>query len=1260
MSTPQESLKKAKLNTLFLADSGAEVSAAPTGLGLSLTSNATSTTDLVTASNQLLPVLGVGNMSPYVTDVHVAKDLAFPIASVSNLTNRLWCIFPPKSLGGGFIGVEEDGEIVLKSDGQSYWFDPKGGHFGYCNLPIMSISPQEHLRCTIPTIATVRSHIDSPAVEKSIQAMVIETQAKLQSLPKEVLVELADSGAINNFPVTAQQIKRFAQQDVSYIKGNIRKSSLWDHINDGEYCEPGDKVSTDKMGPISPPTVSGADGIHVYIDKATRFGFCIIGRYQTSEELSKYHSIANSYYKLHGHRIRVLQQDALPAAMSASAQTEAMDEEIDLRFKAPYQHEGQDESFVKTLARSIAVAFAWAVWMPRALWGFATRRQLIIYNLRLAPGGSRMTRQEAFTGKRPDFKFLPIGRFGAPYIILVDTAQKEWKFDSNGIYAAYLCPDERSKDVHFFYRWDTKRVCRRRSFQALDFVPTEWKNDKPDRALKIIFETQEDKTIWDENNIYVEKTHEGRVTRSMNQFAPVNILSALSSQVSPVSNLIDTTSSRVAGRPLNPNDEPLRGPSGGVTAQPDVCSDERNEVMTIDSSDVSDETQRGTYLHNERTERIIHENIENSKHTESAQHSHENSVSDDFIHNPNLTNNYFSSSSFQIPKRIRVTIPISETVQKVVNVNTKKCLSRAGITSDEAMDIIKARAATILIQENSNNKLQPPRWARRKLLLAVRKATKSRTDNPTVKMALQSADWREWIEAIDKEFQTQEEGQQWEVVLQIPPGQQILPSHLVLVQKRDSKGNKTKKKGRLVAGGNYQDSSLLAAISSPTCRSASVKILFSIAAKQGLKVRMADVKAAYTKAFLDESETTYLRLPPRPREINGKCVIDETPTYVRLIRSLYGLKQAGLLWNKLITKTLLDYGCQQLESDPCLFTYTSGEQHLYIAMYVDDLLFCSTDDSIVDNLLKYLEEQFGEVSEVTEGQSHLGLFIEHLPDGSIKLSQPGYIAKILRELDMEDLLGKLTVPTPLDPAGEPKRVDTTLLKENNDYRKIIGLLMHAAIHTRPDILYAVSYLATKLAKPTAYDRKQAIRVVKYLAGTPTLGLTFTSHGPVELFGYVDASYLTHPDAKGHSGMSFTIGEDNAAFYSRSFKQKLVGRSSTEAEIQALDQAVVEVEWLRWLLFELGYSPNDPTIIFQDNMSCIQIANGTADVSPRTRHYAMRYFYVRQAVEEHSVVLQYLSTHDHTADILTKQPSTVHLFLSLRSKLMNCANTPSGL
>ena len=1259
--------------------------------------------------------MGLGDASSYVNNVHISDNLAIPVASVRNLTKKLWCIFPPESEGGGFFGVDEDGEVVLRSNGSSYWFDPKRGNFGRCQLPSFSITPQQYMTNNnhlLPTVATVRSHIDPPSVERSVRAKVVELQAQLQSLPVEVLMELADSGAIDNFPVSSQQIKHYSVQNVPYIQGNITKSSLWkksgeNDEDDDEACEAGDEVAMDEGGPISPPTISGADSIMAYKDKVTKYGFIIIAKHKKTEDLNMYHNIANNHYKLHGHRIRRLKQDALPAAMTVSAQLAAMEQQIDLRFKSPHQHEGADEEFIKTLFKAIVVAFAWATWMPRAYWGFAARRENMVYNLRLAPGFNNMTRQEAFTGIKPNFELLPIGRFGAPYLILIDKSAIQWKFGEHGMFAAYLCPDMQSKDVHFFLRWDTKRVCRRRSYRALEFVPDKWADIQVDKELRINFEDKDDMEAWNVNNMFVEKVLEGRITRSKrNDAAPIDLLEAIESSGSSHSLPHDSTDALDERRFLTSNvGNKIRllsqgAPTGGASAQMDFDCEEVDVNGPIPASDEmrrdldldNDRTSECDVVNNKRTSEARSDgscadsDVDDTEDRRTKRSNTNNSVRDNTL---NFIKYNSPVSSFQMPNSVRLALPVSPTLSKVKVVETARMLRKAGVTEAEyvqklynetAEKIASEDASESAIDSSSSSSTSAatsesavpllPRWIRRKMILALRKVEKkerkgkkSRQDNPTVNMALDRTDWAEWIEAIDKEFWTLEDGGQWEIIhniSDIPVGQQILPSHIVLVQKRDSRGSPTKKKGRLVVGGNHQDSALLEAVSSPTCKSASVKMLFSIAAKQGLNVRMADVKAAYTKAVLPEGEDIYLVLPPRPKIIDGKKVLDKTKVYVKLKRSLYGLKQAGLLWNQLITEKLLAYGCKQLESDECLFTYQdSNGDTVNIALYVDDILFCSTNNQIVDDILSYLTEQFGEVNEVTDGASHLGLFIEHLMDGSIKLSQPGYILKILRELKMEHLLGTITYATPLDPAGEPKRMDTTPT-DINEYRKIIGLLMHAAIHTRPDILYAVSYLATKLSQPTVYYRKQALRVVSYLAGTPTLGLTFSAKGPIELFGFVDASYLTHDDAKGHSGWSFSLSEHDAGFYSKSSKQKLVSRSSTEAEIQALDMAVVDAEWLRFLMTELGYTPSNPTIIFQDNTSCIQIAEGTAAPSLRTRHYAMRYFYVKQALEEHSVILKYLATQDHTADILTKQPATKQLFLALRAKLMNCANTESGL
>ena len=74
-----------------------------------------------------------------------------------------------------------------------------------------------------------------------------------------------------------------------------------------------------------------------------------------------------------------------------------------------------------------------------------------------------------------------------------------------------------------------------------------------------------------------------------------------------------------------------------------------------------------------------------------------------------------------------------------------------------------------------------------------------------------------------------------------------------------------------------------------------------------------------------------------------------------------------------------------------------------------------------------------------------------------------------------------------------------------------------------------------------------MHVVKYLNGTVGLGLTFTASSLIELFAYIDASYNSHADTKGHTGICIAIGNDNTSFQSKSRKPKLVVKSSIEAE-----------------------------------------------------------------------------------------------------------------
>ena len=100
-----------------------------------------------------------------------------------------------------------------------------------------------------------------------------------------------------------------------------------------------------------------------------------------------------------------------------------------------------------------------------------------------------------------------------------------------------------------------------------------------------------------------------------------------------------------------------------------------------------------------------------------------------------------------------------------------------------------------------------------------------------------------------------------------------------------------------------------------------------------------------------------------------------------------------------------------------------------------------------------------------------------------------------------------------------------------------------------------------------------------------------------LIAYVDASYLTHDDAKSHSGMCYSLGENSTAcFFSKSAKQKLVTRSSAEAELYALDISVCDVQWFRKVLQFLDNTQTEPTIIHEDNMSAMTLA--THETKPK--------------------------------------------------------------
>ena len=160
-------------------------------------------------------------------------------------------------------------------------------------------------------------------------------------------------------------------------------------------------------------------------------------------------------------------------------------------------------------------------------------------------------------------------------------------------------------------------------------------------------------------------------------------------------------------------------------------------------------------------------------------------------------------------------------------------------------------------------------------------------------------------------------------------------------------------------------------------------------------------------------------------------------------------------------------------------------------------------------------------------------------------------------------------------------------------------------------------------------------------------LTLSVSDSFSIEAYIDASYGVHTDGKGHTRVCITVG--SGFFYVASTKQKLVAKSSTEAELIGVSDGLSQVLWVRNFLLEQGYTIG-PAIVWQDNKSTLAIMEKGRSTSSRTKHINVRYFFITDRVKTGEVSSKYKPTEYMVADLLTK-PVQGELFRYLRGIML---------
>src|SRR5919202_3769760 len=287
----------------------------------------------------------------------------------------------------------------------------------------------------------------------------------------------------------------------------------------------------------------------------------------------------------------------------------------------------------------------------------------------------------------------------------------------------------------------------------------------------------------------------------------------------------------------------------------------------------------------------------------------------------------------------------------------------------------------------------------------------------------------QWVMAMQEELNQFERNDVWELV-PMPSENTIIGTKWIYRNKLDEDGNVTRNKARLVAQGyNQQEGIDYDETFAPLARLEDIRILLAYACAHNFKLYQMDVKSAFLNGVI--SEEVYVSQPPGFENY-------EKPNHVyKLKKALYGLKQAPKAWYDRLKTFLVKHEYIMGMVDNTLFVKHDKQHIIIVQIYVDDIVFGSTNNVMCEEFSKLMHDEF-EMSMMGELNFFLGLQIRQLEDG-IFINQSKYIKEMLKKFDLENVKSldtpmatttKLCVDDDSDPICSTK------------YRGMIGSLLY--------------------------------------------------------------------------------------------------------------------------------------------------------------------------------------------------------------------------
>ncbi|KAK1402380.1 hypothetical protein POM88_001985 [Heracleum sosnowskyi] len=420
----------------------------------------------------------------------------------------------------------------------------------------------------------------------------------------------------------------------------------------------------------------------------------------------------------------------------------------------------------------------------------------------------------------------------------------------------------------------------------------------------------------------------------------------------------------------------------------------------------------------------------------------------------------------------------------------------------------------------------------------------SETEPKKVEDALEDPDW---VIAMQDELNQFERQRVWKLVPRTK-GKYVIGTKWVFRNKLDEDGIVTRKKARLVAKGYSQEEGIdYDETYAPVARLEAIRMFLAFAAHSNYKVYQMDVKSAFLNGELEEE--VYVEQPPGFEDSKLADLV------YFLFKALYGLKQAPRTWYDTLSEFLLENNVTRGVVDKTLFYKMHKNDLILVQVYVDDIIFGSTNDDLCKRFAKLMQSRY-EMSMMGELSFFLGLQVYQRQDG-IFICQSKYIKDLLKKYQMED---SSTSKTPMPTATKLDKDETGKKVDITSYRGMIGSLLYLTA-SRPDIMFATCLCARFQSDPKESHLIAVTRIFRYLKGTPNLGIWYPKDIGFDLIGYTDSDFAgCKIDRKSTSGSCQFLGRRLVSWYSK--KQHSVSTSTAEAEYIAAGSCCAQILWMR--------------------------------------------------------------------------------------------------